>query len=369
MKGLVVALVFAASCKGETATDDFLVKARFQIYSADFVQAEAALRQAEANRPDDPRPPFFRSLNELWQLLYFGYSSAIAQTMTANAARAIRKADHLIAQHNTAAEPYLWRGLSRSLQIASTLLPETLGPEHRQMSLNAMVTRLSVLNNIQAAKEDFQQAANTRTSPYDAQAMLTLLTQCQSPDSESCVGGLWTSIEKLEWIGNEISFVVLNTTYNQRAPAQLRLRAAPLAIGLHLTYPDNGLFHLTLAKLSYEIGDRQACRDYASDILSSRYAGVFGEEARYLLGLTAGAESDWTRAGSFFQQIVNAAPQQPPYLVPWALLRLAQTEEALGQTEAAQLHLRRAMASGSNNAALMAAAWHLMKMLDGKTSK
>jgi len=327
------------------------------VHGGKFAQAAADLRRLEQLHPADPAPPFFQALADLWHIFYVGSDTELLRSLNANADRAVSKANWiLMGRTELPAEVHFWRGMSRSVNIAGRMAARALGSEGRQLDFRALVTGLSILSDAHAAELDFDQALAGNARLTDARVMLILFQECRGADKTQCIADLWRRADDVQWVGTEIKYILLNLSYNRRSADDLRARAVPLAIELHGRYPTNGLFHLAMAKVSYEVGDPATAEATSHEILSGVNASAFGPEAHYLLGMIAGDDSDWRKALAQFQEIIAASPRHPSYLLPWALVRAAQCEEAIGSRDASLKYARAVLASEAAEGAAQTAA-------------
>jgi tetratricopeptide (TPR) repeat protein len=341
--------------------DALFQKALDEMHGGDFAQATADLRGLEQLHPDDPSPACFLAVADLWQIFYDGSDAGLLRSLNANANRALSKADRILARKTKVpADVYFWRGMSRSVEIAGRMAARALGSEARQLDFGALVNGLSMLSDAHSAESDFGQALARNARIADARVMLILFQECRGADKTQCIADLWRSADDVQWVGTEIKYILLNLSYNRRSADYLRSRAVPLAIELHGRYPTNGLFHLAMAKVSYEVGDPPTAAAICHEILSGISARTFGPEAHYLLGMMAGDNSDWSKALPQFQDIIAASPKHPSYLLPWALVRAAQCEEALGSKDAALKYAKKVLASEVTEGAAQMAAQRII---------
>jgi len=342
----ILALVISPAL-AQPALEDLLRNGQQELHQAKFPNASETFRRASVSYPTHPAPVFFQGLVDLWQLLYFGYDPVVVAKLTSNARAAVGKAEAMV-RDTQASGPLLWRAMSRSLLVAAALSSDLL-KQTKEPALLSALRRMAAFGETRAARADFRLALQINPKLHDARLMLVLLGPCLADDITQCIESLWKAADDPQWVRVEVKYVLLSLLYGRALPEELATRAIPLVLGLHVQYPSNGLFHVGLAKMYYEAGNREECKAECSRILRSatQYAGAFHHEARYFLGVIAFEDNDCRTASRLFGEILNASPRQPDYLVPWSNLRAAQCEITSGNFERAIMFAQNALKSAN----------------------
>lgn len=310
-----------------------------ELYNGRFEVARTVFLRQSATHPARPEPSALLAATAFWRWMYAGNEPSLLDTMRTHARAAYRKADRL----PESAQRSFWRGGSQLMELLSSSLSQGGG----RLGVTDLMRMPMQASQVRAATADLERALAVDPGLTDARFLLVLLRECRGRPSQRCIDGVWRSLNGTGWLRPEAQYLMLNLLFAAGlSPEELQGRAIPLALELHHRYPSNALFHLALAKISYEAGHIEEAKAHSREIVArgATYGRTFALEARYYLGVVALEESECGTGIQHLMEIVRARPRHPDYLMPWSLLRLAQCNAALGRQDAATTFARQVLA-------------------------
>jgi hypothetical protein len=342
MKYLAVLPVLLCLTEGVAAAgrDVVLRQAYEELHRGSLSAARARLSPVVRSDRAQPEASVLLAFVDLWQGLYFGFNATVLESLRANALEGEKRAEVLADRTERA----FWRAMSQIVRLTAEELGTPSKGGSSLQSLLAVPRMMKLLHSIEA---DLRYAAAQEPPVLDAKVLIVILTQCGKSVSQVCLDEMWKLLNTPRWFPVEIKYLFMNFIYGLGDVNDMNARAIPIAIELHLRYRANPLFHLSLAKLGYEVGDVEEEKQRHSEIVrrEKQYGGTFAAEARYFLGVMARDEGDEQAALKYLVPVLIARPLHPEYLLPWTFLRTAQAYAALGSADLANYFANEAMRS------------------------